>query len=243
MPKIESQLNSLPQIESQLSNIQQGVNANTKMLDKLKPLINTVSSIESFVQETDSKISSIESYITGIPSDFKNMITGLEATIPKDLATFGSNLSKLPEFSSLLKAENDITKYLPFLYLNVKSSIASIESDLNGLPLDIQNLGSNELSYLKSLKSDFSRFESSLNAFTAMVNALPSNLKGSVVSALTPELNNIEGNISPIVSDIENYISPMESTISDIKSTVNGIPSSVSSLGSRLSSLGSYFGF
>ena len=44
-----------------------------------------------------------------------------------------------------------------------------------------------------------------------MVNALPSNIKGSVVSALTPELNNIEAMSSYSVS--QNYEGELENAV------------------------------
>lgn len=239
-PEVSQLTQDVPQIESQLSAIQAQQQKDASLLSQLQPLASEIASIHNV-------LSGIESDVLNLPSDIGNLGKALETDIPQYLAAFGSDLSKLPPFSQLLTAEQDIAKYLPSLYSNLKSDVITIENYLSAIPADVNAIPGDLSTLLEPLKSYFTTFENDLGAFSSLVNSLPSDLQTRITSALGPELSTIEGDVSPIISTLENYVSPISATIGNIKGTVEKLPTQISSLGSSLSSdissLGSFFGF
>ena len=230
----QTYLSQIPTIETTLNQLKAGQAANAQVLAQIESQIGP---IITPLDEAVSAMKSIESLISGLPTDFQNGFKALETYIPSALASFGSTLSKYIPIQAIESELNKIMPFLTSLQSDFASGVNTLVSDFQNIPADIGNVQT----YMQNvIYPHVSSLLNSVNTISGMLNNLPSNVKTDVYNILKPEFSALSGDISPITNTIEGYITPISTKIDNqILPSLNTISGNLTS---ALSSLGSFFG-
>ena len=230
----QTYLSQIPSIESTLQQIKAGQAANAQVLAQLESQIGP---IITPLDDALTTIKSIDTFLTGLPTDFQNGFKALEAYIPSALATFGSDLSKYIPIQAIESDLNKIMPYLSTLQSDLASGLNTVLADFKNIPADIGDVKT----YMQNvIYPHISDVLNTVNILSSVVGNLPTNVKTDVYNILKPEFTALSGDISPITNTIEGYITPISTKIDNqILPSLNTISGNLTS---ALSSLGSFFG-